>query len=294
MPQITENGNTYWLPEVFPEPTKEYQAAQEKKRYLTPDGVERMHPGWTYAENVAYVDDEYLFENEGWKLIIGEAPVEPIPFFKNHYIKNAIEEWTEIDERTVEATYTLSGWVPEVFPEATSEYQATQFQKRYLTPNGKVKLHPGWIYTATDAPVDDEYLFQNEGWKLVTNITEPPPSVELKKTLQDDVENWEELSGGKTVKITYRFVDFTEEEVSEYIVKKWETLRSKRNSILDQTDWLVVKSKESGTNLSTNFKEWRENVRNFPTTITNILEFDLEDDTLWPTPPTGISYGTSY
>jgi hypothetical protein len=128
----------------------------------------------------------------------------------------------------------------------------------------------------------------------VTNITEPPPSVELKKTLQDDVENWEELSGGKTVKITYRFVDFTEEEVSEYIVKKWETLRSKRNSILDQTDWLVVKSKESGTNLSTNFKEWRENVRNFPTTITNILEFDLEDDTLWPTPPTGISYGTSY
>lgn len=285
MPSITENGNTYWIPEVFPTPTKEYQATQAEKRYLTEEGIERMHPGWTYAENVANVDDEYLFQNEGWKVVIGEAPVEPVPFYKNHYIKNAPEEWNEIDERTVEATYTLSGWLPEVFPEATKEYQQIQNEKRYLIPDGEVKWHPQWKYVATDAYVDDEYLFQNDGWQLLVNISQEPPSVKLKKTLLNDIEDWEELEDGKTVRVTYKFVDFTTEEVAEYTEQKWKQLRGKRDNLLQATDWVIVRAMEENLVVSDEVTAHREALRDFPESVVNILEFEVGNDTLWPTKP---------
>jgi len=67
MPWITEGEKSYWMPEVLPEPTEAYTSEQSEKKYLTQEGKERGHPGWTYAENIAYVDDEYLFQNEGWK-----------------------------------------------------------------------------------------------------------------------------------------------------------------------------------------------------------------------------------
>ena len=384
MPRITENGNTYWMPEVFPVPTKEYQATQEEKRYLTEEGIERMHPGWTYAENVAYVDDEYLFQNDGWKLVIDEAPLEPvinkthqvrnapedwneidertievtytlngwIPevfpvptkeyqatqeekrylteegevkwhpqwkytttnayvddeyLFQNdgwklviddevqvvignnikHKIKNAPEDWNEIDERTLRVTYTLSGWIPEVFPEATSEYQQTQSEKRYLTEEGEVKWHPQWKYTTTNAYVDDEYLFQNDGWQLLVNISQEPPSVKLKNTLKNEIEDWEELEDGKTVRVTYTLIDFTEEEVAEYTEQQWKQLRMIRDDLLRETDWVIVRAMEENLIVSSQVTAYRQALRDFPETIENILEFEVEfgNFTLWPIRP---------
>jgi len=287
MPWITENEKTYWMPEVLPEPTPEHQKAQSNKKYLTPKGEEKKHPEWTYAENVANVDDEYLFQNEGWKLIIDEKPVEPILYHKNHYIKNSPEEWNEIDERTVEATYTFNGWIPEVFPEATKEYQQTQSEKRYLTPDGEVKWHPQFKYAATDAYVDDEYLFQNDGWKLLINISQEPPFVQLKKSVKNEIEDWEEQEGGKTIKVTYTLTDFTEEEVAEYTEHKWGRLRMMRDNRLQQTDWVIVRAMEENLVVSTEVTTYRQALRDFPETIENILEFNLEfgNDTLWPIEP---------
>ena len=59
----------------LPEPTEEYNNSQLNKRYLTLDWKEKVHPRWTY-ENSAYVDDEYLYQNEFWKLIIDNYPEE--------------------------------------------------------------------------------------------------------------------------------------------------------------------------------------------------------------------------
>jgi hypothetical protein len=140
MPQITENGKTYWMPEVLPEPTKEYQATQKEKKYLTQEGVEKRHPEWTYAENVANVDDEYLFQNEGWKLIIDDK---------------------------------------------------------------------GPVILDTD----------------------------LKHKTRNEIVDWEEQEGGKTIKVTYTLTDFTEEEVAEYTEQKWKKLRGMRDNRLQQTDW---------------------------------------------------------
>jgi hypothetical protein len=187
MPWITENDKEYWMPEVLPEPTEEYQQEQSEKVYLTQEGKVRRHPGWTYAENIAYVDDEYLFQNHGWRIIIDDGGIEISDDDLKNQTKNEIEDWEEVDEKTLRVTYTLT--------------------------------------------------------------------------------------------------DFTAEEVAEYEEQKWIKLRDKRNGLLQETDWVLAKAYEQNLVLSIEFTSYRQELRDFPETIENILEFKIDDDTLWPTKP---------
>ena len=65
-------------------------------------------------------------------------------------------------------------------------------------------------------------------------------------------------------------------------------LRIERDKRLAATDWQVVKAKELGTNLSAAFKEYRQALRDLPSTATPTLnemgELDLSSVT-WPTEP---------
>lgn len=47
--------------------------------------------------------------------------------------------------------------------------------------------------------------------------------------------------------------------------KRFNLLRPVRDEILAVTDWIVIKAKEQGTNLSTEFKNWRQALRDLPT-----------------------------
>lgn len=64
-------------------------------------------------------------------------------------------------------------------------------------------------------------------------------------------------------------------EISSYDTaqesKRYDEVRKIRNKLLQETDWMVVRSKETGTNLSTAFKTWRTALRNLP----NGSEFPL-------------------
>jgi hypothetical protein len=188
MPWITEGEKSYWMPEVLPEPTEEYKSEQSEKRYLTHEGKERRHPGWTYAENVAYVDDEYLFQNEGWKVINDDGGVEISPDDLKHKKRNTSDLWEEIDERNVRVTYTLT--------------------------------------------------------------------------------------------------DFTQEEIDEYAREKWTTLRGSRDVLLSNTDWIITRALEENITVSSEVTSYRQQLRDFPSTIVNILEFDVNNETLWPIKPT--------
>ena len=65
-------------------------------------------------------------------------------------------------------------------------------------------------------------------------------------------------------------------------------LRILRNQKLAETDWKVIKAKETGTNLSSAFKAYRQALRDLPTTATPTLnesnELDMTSFTL-PTEP---------
>jgi hypothetical protein len=65
-------------------------------------------------------------------------------------------------------------------------------------------------------------------------------------------------------------------------------LRVERDKRLAETDWKIVKAKELGTNLSADFKAYRQALRDFPSTATPTLDanynLDLSSVT-WPTEP---------
>jgi len=65
-------------------------------------------------------------------------------------------------------------------------------------------------------------------------------------------------------------------------------LRVERDKRLAATDWKVVKAKETGTNLSADFKAYRQALRDLPSTATPTLnergDLDLSSVT-WPTEP---------
>ena len=46
--------------------------------------------------------------------------------------------------------------------------------------------------------------------------------------------------------------------------KRWNSVRKYRDELLAQTDWIVIKAQEQGTNLSTAFKDWRQSLRDLP------------------------------
>jgi hypothetical protein len=47
--------------------------------------------------------------------------------------------------------------------------------------------------------------------------------------------------------------------------KRFNIIRPIRDEILFVTDWIVIKAKEQGTNLSAEFKNWRQALRDLPT-----------------------------
>ena len=65
-------------------------------------------------------------------------------------------------------------------------------------------------------------------------------------------------------------------------------LRIERDKRLVKDDWKVVKAKETGSNLSTAFKTYRQALRDLPTTATPTLNSKYELDmtsVTWPTEP---------
>ena len=72
----------------------------------------------------------------------------------------------------------------------------------------------------------------------------------------------------------------TDEEITAYnngkrnASEKLEDIRDIRNQKLLETDWQVTSAKEQGTNLSTSFKNWRQGLRDIPTTYTTESEYD--------------------
>ena len=75
---------------------------------------------------------------------------------------------------------------------------------------------------------------------------------EEKQKLADEWNAWESKSGER----------------------KLEQIRTIRNAKLVETDWKVTSAKEQGTNLSTSFKNWRQGLRDIPTTYTTESEYD--------------------
>ena len=59
----------------------------------------------------------------------------------------------------------------------------------------------------------------------------------------------------------WKVVPMSDSEKKEANDRAAEGVRSQRNLLLQETDWIVVKAKETGTNLSAEFKAYRQALR---------------------------------
>jgi hypothetical protein len=82
-----------------------------------------------------------------------------------------------------------------------------------------------------------------------------------------------------------KIVDLTAEEISERNDSQtaWEDnafnraiekLRNDRNKLLADSDWEVTMAKEKGTNLSSAFKTWRQDLRDITEGLTTVEEVE--------------------
>lgn len=225
----------YWMPEVLPSPTEEYQLAQKTKFYLTPDGEEKKHPGWTY-ENKALVDDEYLLKNEGYRRLIDNYPSE-------------VDDANHIIERT----------------------PFTQ-----------------WTNTSTTVTVKyDVYQIREASYPAVLPFD--------KTWVDNDIDKWTVDKSNMVMTKTYTIVDLTPEELAIKKQSVWDSLREHRNRRLQESDVILLKGLEEGKTISQEVKTYRQSLRDFPSSITDITTIDgpttrLEDDAIWPSKPAESNY----
>lgn len=98
-------ANDYWIPEILPEPTEEWNSQQLNKNYLKPDGSITSHPKWYFA-NTAYASDEYFYHNEGWFTVIDEKPEETDDDGNVYIIVDApSDEWETFEEYKTRKKY---------------------------------------------------------------------------------------------------------------------------------------------------------------------------------------------
>ncbi len=60
-------------------------------------------------------------------------------------------------------------------------------------------------------------------------------------------------------------------------------LRKKRDRLLAQDDWRVIKAKETGSTLSTSFKNYRQALRDLPSTVTDEMSAEDVANIVFPT-----------
>lgn len=157
------------------------------------------------------------------------------------------------------------------FPESTEEYNSVQLSKQYKTPYG-TRSHPLWSYE-NGAYVDDEYLLNNEGWKLL--VDNPPTYDNLLEVLEkNDQSLWNETE--TQVEVTYTIRNKTEQEIIDQKSTKWVEIRQERNKKLAKLDHIIGIAFENGLTLSDKFKQYRQALRDLPE------NFDDPFNITWP------------
>jgi hypothetical protein len=150
-----------------------------------------------------------------------------------------------------------------------------------LTPEGNIEKYP---YGLSNLKIDNpNTCFPEEidndiknSYRLVeVKILDRP---EYDPNSQYVEEFGPHLLDGEWV-ISWSVKDLSEEELRVIEENKINQIKNHRNFLLSQTDWVVIKAKETGTNLSAGFKEYRQALRDiteqegFPHNVT------------WPTKP---------
>ncbi len=105
--------------------------------------------------------------------------------------------------------------------------------------------------------------------------------------------NWLPTDVEKGINVGINTVQPTENEINTKIkelndAEPMRLLREERDKRLLKTDWVVIKSNETGVGISTEWKTYRQSLRDLPTTQTPVIDTDALtgiSSVTWPTAP---------
>jgi len=148
--------------------------------------------------------------------------------------------------------YLLDRDNPEIFALSSSHYERSKFGTIIPNIEGLSVIHQfvqddGVKYCLSTCP-DNVEIEENDGIKIISQ------------------EEWDS---------EILFHDKKQE------AKRWEIVKKYRDRLLSETDWIVIKSQESGKLLSEEFINWRQSLRN----ITDSDSFPRE----LPVPPNALN-----
>lgn len=207
-------------------------------------------------------------------------------------------------------------WMPDSIPEYSLKWNISQEIKTYILSDGSVRKFPKWYYD-NGAYVDDDYLFYNEGWKI---LLDDEPQLGINRQVQIELkpkDQWnytEEKSVKKTywereivdnipyhnpkthklkptpdsfwektdtsVVKTYTIIEKNQMEIDFDEKKMWWELRDTRNKKLLETDYIFIISMEKNLKINPDLIKYRQELRDLPLTISDIYIYDF------PKPPT--------
>lgn len=78
---------------------------------------------------------------------------------------------------------------------------------------------------------------------------------------------------------TYDIVDLSAEEIADNNSSVWNSLRTERDNLLADTDYMVIKAIEAGTTISSEWATYRQALRDLPSSVTD------PRDIVWPDKP---------
>ena len=88
--------------------------------------------------------------------------------------------------------------------------------------------------------------------------------------VEDDLDNIEWLNGTTPISKA----DIEAQFLAVELDMAMKDLRVKRNKLLADSDWEVTMAKEKGTNLSSAFKTWRQDLRDITEGLTTVEEVE--------------------
>jgi len=77
----------------------------------------------------------------------------------------------------------------------------------------------------------------------------------------------------------FDIVNLSAEEIADNNSMVWNSLRTERDSLLADTDYMVIKAMEAGTTISNEWAAYRQALRDLPASVTD------PRDIVWPTKP---------
>ena len=120
----------------------------------------------------------------------------------------------------------------------------------------------------------DELLAE---WNVFPVVKQDPPTFDA--ATQDLNESNPTLSSNQWLQ-TWSVTAASSDEIAQRTTDKQAEVRAQRNQLIAETDWVVVMAKETGTNIPSAMKTYRQALRDLPTT-----EAGFPHTMTWPTKP---------